>query len=189
MNILHHGTPSGPSECHTTHTLQYCIRHPAEAGGKCLIDAVLKVPGGVLYLCGTWPELPSATMIVDLCLEYGQFSARPYRLAQRTDASTEICVMALFYDFCRRKSINATDLLVKAFPQSEAADHWDPVTWRKVLDAADWQGTIFPTAWGDDAVIGLFMSLIDQKRQRVAERLELTTVRRARGNPPPGEGP
>src|SRR5258707_9144264 len=113
-----------------------------------------------------------------LCLQHGKFWAGPYVLGQATDNSTYMCVMALFYDFCRRSGLDGTELLVKAYPLSEMADQWDAVTWSRVLYGAEWQGTIFPTAWTNDAAIGLFLSLIDQKRQRAPARLGLQSVRR-----------
>ena len=175
---IHQQRPSlSRADCHTTEVLTYCVTYPAEAGGKFLIDALLKTHGGVHHLCATSPDFPGEELLTHLCLLHGKFSARPYVVGQPTDNSTYVCVMALFYDFCRRSGLDGTELLVKAYPLSETAGQWDEVTWRRVLDGAEWQGMIFPSVWTNDALIGLFLSLIDQKRQR-PERLDLSVLRR-----------
>jgi hypothetical protein len=188
MNSRQFSPHSGRTECNTTQWLSYRLMHPAEAEGPFVIDAVLKVHDGIRHFYGPWPERPSDERMVLLCLRFGEFSARPYSAGQAADESTHVCVLALFYDLCRRKGLDATALMVQAYPGNETTDRWSDVTWRQYLDAADWQRTIFPTTWTEDAVIGLLMSLNGQQRQPLGTRLEQEMQARAVLPLPSGEG-
>ena len=147
------------------------ITHPGSDKDRFTIDTVMRVTHGVQFLRETLPDRPDMQVIFLRCMNYGEFSARPYHPGQATDDSTLNCVLALYYDLCRRKSLNATELMVSAHPEIEFADHWVAVTWRKVLDAAHWQGTHFPDTWSDDAILRLLISLRSQGRTQLARRL------------------
>jgi len=173
MNSSMFRRPTGPVESLVTEVLTYRLTHPATAGDLFILDAMVKVDNGVCFLCDSLRARPSTELVVYQCIEYGEFSARPYLLGQAADRSTLNCVLGLYYDFCRRNSLNATELLVRAYPGHELAKDWDAVAWRTVLDAAQWQGTIFPDTWTEDAIQGLLVSLWDQGRTHLAAVLSL----------------
>jgi hypothetical protein len=146
----------------------YRITHPARADGPFIIDASVKTGNGVRFLCESRPERPIEALIFHRCVQYGECSARPYLLGQAADDSTLPCVLGLYYDYCRRHGLNATELMMRAYPGGESPEHWDAVEWRKILDAADWQGTTFPDLWTSAAVLGLLISLKSQRRGHLA---------------------
>jgi hypothetical protein len=161
--------------------LLYDLTYPQTDGGPFIVDAILKVQHGVRFLCESWPERPIPALITHRCARYGEFSARPYLLGQATDDSTLHCVLGLFYDFCRRHTLDATQLTLRAYPGGEGAAHWDTASWRRVLDLAQWQGTRFPDTWTSQATLGLLLSLRSQGRihlaQVLAEQLNLVPLR------------
>ena len=166
-------TPLGQVESVVKDDFRYRLTHPATDGGDFIIDAIVKVENGVCYRCESRHERPSPELIVYRCVEYGEFSARPYLLGQAADHSTLNCVLGLYYDFCRRSSLKATELMVRAYPGGEATEEWDALAWRTVLDAAQWQGTTFPETWTKDAILGLLVSLWDQGRTHLAALLSM----------------
>jgi hypothetical protein len=163
--------PLGRVESRTLSELKYRITHPARPNGRFIIDAVIQVGNGVRFLCDTWPTRPSETLIYHRCAHYGEFSKRPYVCGQATDDSTQDCVLALYYDYCRRQSLDATRLLVQAYPGGESAEQWSPVTWRRILDGAQWHGTEFPDVWTSAAILDLLVSLKGQQRSHLAVAL------------------
>jgi hypothetical protein len=175
-------SPLGRVESHTLGDLKYRITHPVRPDGRFIIDAVLKVGDGVRFLCETWPNRPSEPLIYHRCVQYGEFSKRPYVCGQATDDSTQDCVLALYYDYCRRQSLDATSLLVQAYPGGESAERWSPVAWRRILDAAKWHRTEFPDLWTSAPTLDLLQSLKDQHRSHLAvalaEAIGLRTVAR-----------
>jgi hypothetical protein len=163
--------PLGRVESQTREGLKYRITHPARPNGRFIVDVVVKVDNGVRFLCETWPSRPSEALMYHRCVQYGEFSKRPYTCGQATDDSTQDCVLGLYYDYCRRTSLDATSLLVQAYPGGENAELWSPVTWRRILDAARWQSTEFPDHWSSAAILGLLLSLKGQHRTHLAVAL------------------
>jgi hypothetical protein len=179
---------SGRVETRTLHDLKYRITHSARADGVFIIDAAIRLHNGVRFLCESWPSRPSEALLFHRCLQYGEFSARPYLIGQAADDSTLECVLALYYDCCRRTGIDATELMVRSYPGGEGAEDWTDVDWRKILDASEWHGTVFPASWGTDELIGLLMSLTSQKRVQLAAKLEQAIALRNLPRLPSGQG-
>jgi hypothetical protein len=170
----HHLRPLlGRTECHTSTCLQYCITAPVRSNGKFVLEAMVKVPEGVRFLCELRSERPHVTELMRHCLDNGQFSARPYLLGQATDDSTADCVMALYEDCCRRHGLDATELLVRTYPGWETTEAWSADAWKRVRELAEWQETTFPVEWTTDCLIGLLMSLNGQHRTQLARTLEI----------------
>lgn len=161
-------SPSGRVESFINDELMYLITHPGPRQVEFIIEAIVKVEGGVRFLCESLPSRPNAGLIFYRCNKYGEFSARPYLVGQAADDSTLSCVLGLYYDFCRRNGLNATKVMVRAYPEGERAESWDAVSWRTVLDAAQWQGTRFPDTWTREAILGLMISLRSQRRTHLA---------------------
>jgi hypothetical protein len=165
--------------------LMYNITHPTAQQDQFILDAAVKVEGGVRFLCESRADRPNAALILYRCNTYGEFSARPYHLGQAADDSTLQCVLALYYDFCRRNSLNPTKLMLRAYPQGERAEDWDALAWRTALDAAHWHDTRFPQAWTPDAILGLLISLRSQHRTHLAailaEQLNLPNTAKGQG--------
>lgn len=161
----------GRVESRTLDELKYRITHPARPNGRFIVEAIIKVENGVRFLCETWPNRPSEVLLYHRCAQYGEFSKRPYLCAQATDDSTQDCVLALYYDYCRRSSLDATQLMVEAYPGGESADQWSAVTWRRILDGAEWQRTQFPETWTNPVILGLLLSLKGQRRAHLASAL------------------
>lgn len=160
--------PSGRVDSHMGADLMYRITHPVRADGLFIIDASVKVGNGVRFLCESRSERPSPESIFHRCVQYGEFSARPYLVGQAADDSTLSCVLGLYYDYCRRSGRNATELLVRAYSGGEVPEDWNAIAWRKVLDAAQWHGTTFPGIWTSAAILGLLISLRSQRRTHLA---------------------
>jgi hypothetical protein len=116
---------------------------------------MVKVPNGVRYLLDVHPVAPSIALMTETCLSKGKLFPRPYYLAQEADACSELCVIALFCDLCRRSDIDALDLLARIYPQWKWSDH----LLEEVREDADWQGVQYPNAWTDDAISGLTVSI------------------------------
>jgi hypothetical protein len=174
--------PLGRVESQTREGLKFRITHPARLNGRFIIDVIVKLDNGVRFLCETWPSRPSDALMYHRCVQYGEFSRRPYACGQATDDSTQDCVLALYYDCCRRRCLDATSLLMQAYPGAESAEQWSPVTWRRILDAAKWHRTEFPDIWASKPTLDLLQSLKDQHRSHLAvalaEAIGLRTVAR-----------
>lgn len=170
----HHLRPLlGRTECHTTTCLQYSVTEPIWSNGKFVLEVIVKVPEGVRFLCELRSEHPQVPELIRRCLDHGQFSARPYLLGQATDDSTADCVMALYEDCCRRHGLDATELLVRAYPGWETTEVWSAEAWKRVRASAEWQETTFPVEWTTDCLIGLLISLHGQHRKQLAHALEI----------------
>jgi hypothetical protein len=178
MNSPSYAHASGPAFCGATDDLIYCIIFPTRPGGSFVIEASLKVPHGVRLFNDRWPERPSEAVLRHLCLQFGDFSPRPYSVGQAADASTRPCAMALYHDCCRRLGLDATELLVRTYPDAENPEAWTPLAWRLILEAATWQGTDFPFEWTPEAIFGLLLSLAGEGRELLAMTLAAEIARR-----------
>jgi len=164
-------TSFGQVESHTSDILKYRITHPSKGNGRFIIDSIIKVESGVRFLCETWPTRPPELLIVHRCAQHGEFSKRPFSCSQPTDDSTQDCVLALYYDYCRRSKLDASQLMATAYPGGENAEDWTPLRWRRVLESAQWHGTTFPEIWSDGDILLLLFSLKGQKRLHLANTL------------------
>lgn len=161
----------GHTECYTTTCLKYWLSALHRTRHRFVVEALVKVPGGVRFLCELRREPPEVHELIRRCLEHGEFSARPYLLGQTTNDSTADCVMALYEDCCRRRGLNATELLARTYPGWEQREAWPADTWKRIRVSAQWQETTFPVEWTSDCVIGLLMSLTGQHRPQLANTL------------------
>jgi hypothetical protein len=161
----------GQVESHTSEALKYRITHPAKRNGLFIIDSIIKVESGVRFLCETWPSRPPETLIVHRCAQHGEFSKRPFVCSQPTDDSTVKCVLALYYDYCRRSKLDAAQLMATAYPGGESVEDWSPLRWRRILESAQWHGTSFPKPWSTGETLGLLLALKGQKLLHLAKTL------------------
>ena len=116
---------------------------------------MVKVPTGIRYLLDVHPVAPSVQFMTESCLSKGRFYPRPYYLAQESDACSEFCVLALFCDLCRTTGVDARALLAKIYPQWT----WDTHLLEEIREDAEWQGVHYPSAWTEDAITGLAVSI------------------------------
>jgi hypothetical protein len=164
----------GRVETRTRDDLKYRITHPALPSGQFIVEVILRVEGGVRFLCESWGTRPTELLMTHRCVQYGEFSRRPYTPAQLPDDSTQECVLALYYDYCRRSNLDASQLMAKAYPGGESAEDWSALRWRRILESAEWHQTRFPETWTTAAVLGLLLSLKGQKRLHLATTLAET---------------
>ena len=116
---------------------------------------MVKVPHGVRYLLDVYPAAPSVQFMTQTCLSTGKLFPRPYYLGQEADACSEVCVIALFCDLCRSKGIDAAALLARVYPQWK----WDTHLVEEIREDAQWQDVHYPSAWTEDAITGLTVSI------------------------------
>ena len=116
---------------------------------------MVKVPHGILYLLDVHPVAPSVQFMTESCLSKGKFLPRPYYLAQDADACSELCVLALFCDLCRITGADARALLAKIYPQWT----WSTGLLTEIQEDAEWQEVDYPSAWTEDALTGLTVSI------------------------------
>ena len=88
----------------------------------------------------------------------GVFSPRPYKLGQPCDGSIDFCVLALLFDFCKKKGLNWKELYREAYP-GENPD--DDINENFVKEMAEWQGVEYPKIWNEKAFEGLIESLTE----------------------------
>jgi hypothetical protein len=157
------------SESITLAHLKYNVHLPTREGEKFLTEAVLKVDQGIKYLTQFWVDRPTDAQIARECERYGEFSARPYQIGQVTDASTFECVLALYHAYCQARSIDATQLLVDAYPGWESREKWTVDAWNSVLQCAEWHGVSYPEHWNNAAVLELLAILSNQNLLVLAE--------------------
>lgn len=106
-----------------------------------LVDAYLKVKGGIRHLVRRYKTFKIEDVISDLQDAY--FSSRPYQLGQACDGSIDTPVQALFHSFCLAKGLNPLELLRKAYPKEVRHGNYE-----EIKRFADWQGVEYPTQWG-----------------------------------------
>ena len=167
-------TRFGRVEERTRDDLKYRIVHPALPSGEFIVEVILRVEGGVRFLCEAWKTRPTELLMIHRCVKYGEFSRRPYATAQPTDDSTQECVLALYYDYCRRSKLDASHLMAKAYPGGESVEDWSALRWRRILESAQWHQTKFPEGWTTAEVLGLLLSLKGQRRLHLATTLAET---------------
>ena len=134
---------------------------------KYLAIAKKKVKGGIKHLVYWYKALDIKKIKADIG-KYGNFSERPYRLAQACDGSIDEPVFALYLDFCRAKRIDAKKLYKKAYPESKQQDYGE------TLKHAKWEGVEYPEKWDKTAYEGLIESLTEiNNHSLVGELCEL----------------
>jgi len=181
------------TDSYTTAELRYRVTHLGHLGSKLVIESIAKVPHGVRHYCELFEAKPSEATILQSCLTRGDFSARPYVLGQAADDSTLDSVLALYRDCCHRRGVDPTALLVRTYPGWETPEKWNGGLWSSIQEGAAWNGTLYPTVWTTDSVLGLLMSLTGQHRSHLASALAdalqaADPLRAPVGNTPPGSG-
>lgn len=134
-----------------------------------VVVAKMKVEGGVKQMIQRFDFPPSANQCREWALKHGNFSPRPYQLAQACDGTIDTCVHALLMQFCEVHSISYTDLYKRAYPdekQPTAEENEDTIA------VAEWEGVQYPEAWGDEEFKGLLQSLHNVNNHSLAGELE-----------------
>jgi len=88
---------------------------------------------------------------------FGLASHRPYSPGQACDGTISACVIALFTDFCKKRSVNPVKIWNKAYPEERPK-----LTKRELAETksfAEWQGVQYPKQWDAINVESLFESL------------------------------
>ena len=140
------------------------------AQGIYLVDAYLKVEGGIRYLCRNYEDCPNLETIL-WSLRSAVFSPRPYQLAQSGDGSINSCVMSLFWDFCQRQGLDAVALYRIAYRQHYGEKYQDP-NFEQIIRMASWEGVAYPQRWDQTSRQGLIKSLDEINEQQLAALLE-----------------
>ena len=151
--------------------LRFTVHFPVPDDNRYLTEAAIKVKAGVKYITQFWFDRPTEQQIARECSQHGHFSPRPFHLGIPTDESTFECVLALFYQFCCAFEIDATAVLVKAYPDRESAHKWTKVAWERVVDCAKWHGTIVPDEWRSTDIQALLACISSQGHLDLAEVL------------------
>lgn len=123
-----------------------------------LVDAKVKVPGGLKGIVYRTTELPSLADVLDLVQSSEHpvnVSPRPYRLAQSCDGTIGSPVMALYASFCESKGLDPAAVMIDAYP----GETWNAQDFIKSAEEAGWQGVAYPEEWDANAITGLVESL------------------------------
>jgi len=86
----------------------------------------------------------------------GIFSCRPFVVGLPWDPSTDSCVLALLDDLCRRRRLDAADLIRRAGVSSPGYSRADLAEARH---QAEWEYTDFPHRWTSSKVSALCRTL------------------------------
>lgn len=147
-----------PKTASTTRTknVQYWMAHD-EHRQEWLVEVVVRRPTGILHLIHRYPGgRPTRRVLYRDACRHGNFSPRPYQLAQACDGSIGSCVLALFSAFCEARRLDPITLLQRAYPDEPAYTAQDFV---EIRCQADWERTSYPTRWDAAAIAGLLESL------------------------------
>ncbi|WP_013335108.1 hypothetical protein [Gloeothece verrucosa] len=129
---------------------------PVFSNNNYLVEAFLKLTGGIHHLVRRYEKKPSIKQILSDAKK-AIFSKRPYTPGQACDGSITTSVLALFKNFCDYFSLNPTKLYQQAYPTDE------PISidqYKQVVEFAQWQGGVeYPTTWDKTAIFGLIESL------------------------------
>lgn len=122
-----------------------------------LVQVFVRVSGGVYHLVARYSgEQPSLDFLRHEARRRSCLSKRPYRLGQSCDGSIEACVMALFFNFCAMRNVDAAELRRAARPNRPELTAQEIAA---IKEQADWEGTDYPRTWDDNAMRGLVESL------------------------------
>jgi hypothetical protein len=123
-----------------------------------LVEGFRKVDGGVKHLVNRYKHARLELIHHDL-EHHGFFSKRPFQLGQGCDGSGDACCHALFYHFCQRVGLDATELHRKAYSKQDGSKYHEQ-NYEAILELADWQGVAYPAQWTEQAYQGLIKSLL-----------------------------
>lgn len=121
-----------------------------------VIEAFLKVSGGVKYAVWRQTEQPEAHEIRSVLAGHPMTSPRPYVLGQACDGSITSCVVALFAEWCARTGRDPVALMKRAYPDET---DWSTASFAESRERAEWEGVSYPEAWGLLEQNGLISSL------------------------------
>ncbi len=134
-----------------------------------LVDAYLKVEGGIRYLSRNYEDCPNLEAIISE-LDSAVFSPRPYQLGQNNDGSIDSCVTSLFWDFCQRQGHDAIALYREAYQKEDGEDYQDP-DFDRIIRIASWEGVSYPQRWDETTRQRLIKSLDEINENQLAELL------------------
>ncbi len=154
---------------HPTEREDLCFWPCPYGSNEVVFEGFVKSDGGIRHLVHRYDRVTLHGAALDT-LQYGMFSPRPYRLAQRCDGSIASCVLALFDRWCRETGRCASALYRQAYRQKCVPD------WADTLLFADWQGVAYPDRWGESEVAGLLESLRAVNCHRLAEMVANETT-------------
>jgi hypothetical protein len=119
-----------------------------------LFECYLKVDGGLKHTVQRTRKKPKTEEILNCTNSMDYISPRPYKLAQPCDGSIGSPVISLFVDFCKKKNLNAFELLKKAYP--------DETFELEINDKlGKWEGVELPDNWNKREFDGLLESLTE----------------------------
>lgn len=125
--------------------------------GDYLIDAYVKVEGGIKHFVYRSDDKPSLGQVLECAETFHYTSPRPYCPGQSCDGSISYPVMALFADYCATRGACPVELMLDAYPNE--AGKWAVGDFIKSKEEAAWQGIQYPRKWNRGAVDGLVKSL------------------------------
>ena len=140
-----------------------------EGDPEFVFEGFLKVVGGVKHVVNRFDNNPTMEEMLSLLESRGLVSPRPYQPGQFCDGSITSCVMALFYDFCKRYGLNAAGVHATAYPD-RAEPNWEEQY--LTMSFADWQGVAYPRIWTLEHFVRLLDSLNAVNRHSLSNELE-----------------
>lgn len=118
-------------------------------------EVYLKTNGGIIYYFNRYSEFSLNTLLDDAI--NGQYSPRPYQLAQPCDGTITAPVLALYYSYCKAKGYDPQLLHDKAYPLDKA----EPLNFDDIILFARWQGVNIPVKWNSENSLKLLDSLTE----------------------------
>ena len=118
------------------------------------VYAKVRGPRGIRHLLWWGPAFDQEQLLRE-ALAQGAFSVRPYRLGQGADGSASACIDALYRAFCAARDLDPEALYERAY-QKRSEPGYDRLLTRRL---AEWQGLVYPTAWGDREALKLLHDL------------------------------
>jgi len=116
---------------------------------------------GLWYLAARYQGSPptSQALFFDTYIR-GIFSDRPFFVGLPYDASMDSCVVALLDDLCRRRGLDAAELVCRAGVSGPRLSQDDLVEARR---QADWEYTEFPRRWSLTKISALCRTVDDPR--------------------------
>jgi hypothetical protein len=168
----------GDTQAGVTRILRYRF-HKLPNSADFTFDALVKEPFAVRFLQLRWPTRPTVDEMIRECSRRGELCLRPYYVGQDSDVCASVCVFALLHDYCRSAGINATDLMERSYPGTDAPTLWSAEAWQRTREEAEWQGTIFPHRWHMSTLVALMHSLYNLDRRVLMDALLQAIVAQA----------
>ena len=108
---------------------------------------------GLWYLAARYQgSRPTSQSLFFDTYSRGTFSGRPFLVGSPSDASTDSCVLALLDDLCRRRRLDAADLIRRA---GLSGPRYSRADLAEARHQADWEYTTFPHRWTSSKISAL----------------------------------